>query len=64
MMDTADAPTSASPVQTPLELRARAARVRRHARNLLSDEAVPRLLAFAEELDDRAKAIERGYTDA
>jgi hypothetical protein len=63
-MDTADAPTSASPTQTPPELRAFAARVRRHARNLLSDEAVPRLLAFAEELEARAKAIERGYADA
>ena len=60
IMDTADAPPPTRPPQTPPELRAFAARVRRHARNLLSDEAVPRLLAFAEELDARADAIEHG----
>lgn len=63
-MDTADASVPTGPTQSPLELRARAALVRRHARNLLFDEAVPRLRAFAEELDARAEAIERGYTEA
>lgn len=59
-MDTAGASTPASPVRTPLELRALAVRARRHARDLLFDEAVPKLLAFADELDARADAIERG----
>ena len=59
-MDTADASVPTGPTESPLELRARAVRVRRHARDLLFDEAVPRLLAFADELDARADAIERG----
>ena len=41
-------------------LRERAARARQHARTLLLDAAVPRLLAYADELDALAATIEAG----
>lgn len=40
------------------ELRARAGRVRKHARALSDDPAAPRLERFADELDATAEAME------
>ena len=42
------------------ELRTRAARARRLARSFEFDEAAPRLRAYADELDQRADALEVG----
>src|SRR5215469_3564777 len=47
------------------QLRKRAARARQHARDLsFFDEAAPRLLAYADELDALADRIEAGKPDA
>ena len=51
-----DKPNSRTEIST--ELRARAARTRRYARTLVLDEAGPKLLALADELDARADAME------
>jgi hypothetical protein len=48
------------PLDPPRELRERATRVRRYAQSLLNDEASPRLLAYADELDALAEAAEAG----
>jgi len=45
------------------ELRARATRVRRLARDFEHDEAAPRLRALADELDKRADALEAAAQD-
>jgi hypothetical protein len=42
----------------PDELRERAARVRQHAATFMHDSVGPKLLAYADELDALAKAIE------
>ncbi len=45
------------PAETPAELHIRAARARRFALALFYDEAAPRLLALADELEARANAM-------
>jgi hypothetical protein len=44
---------------TPAALRTQAARARRHARNLVGDEAEERLIKLADELEARAAEIEK-----
>ena len=47
-----------TPDRTPASLRERAARLRSYVRELLSDEAGPRLTALADELEAEATGIE------
>jgi hypothetical protein len=51
---------SDEPIDSPKELRERAARVRRYAQSF-NDVASPRLLAYADELDALAKTAEDGH---
>jgi hypothetical protein len=57
-MDSAATTRPVSHAESPAELRARAAHARRRARTLIFYEAEPKLLAFADELDARAEAME------
>ena len=56
-MDRASTTTPASHIESPAELRARAAHARRRARTLIFYGVEPRLLAFADELDARAEEM-------
>ena len=56
-MDRASTTTPVSHTELPAELRARAAHARRRARTLIFYEVEPELLAFADELDARAKEM-------
>ena len=58
-MDRASTTTPVSHTELPAELRARAAHARRRARTLIFYEVEPELLAFADELDARAKEMNR-----
>ena len=56
-MDSAATTRPVSHTESPAELRALAAHVRRRARTLIFYEVEPNLLAFADELDARAEAM-------